>query len=187
MLDPPEIDLGQVLPGPHLVVDQGDARQRHGKDLLVAARLVLDPLSAKRRPQTSHEARFSLPYCLARVALDGCLNLASFADEKLRDPNARAFMDQVTYSLLDGTVSRTVVRASCGTFGTRERSMGRRTGEPYEWTTEAQLRAKFLDAGRAARNRTDAELEELYVAAASLYDTDDVASLVDLLARGASA
>ena len=149
------------------------------------ARLVLDPLSAKRRPQTAHEARFSLPYCLARVALDGCLNLASFADEKLRDPNARAFMDQVTYSLLDGTVSRTVVRASCGTFGTRERSMGRRTGEPYEWTTEAQLRAKFLDAGRAARG--EAELEELFDVASGLYDTDDLAPLFRLLGRESSA
>lgn len=148
-----------------------------------AARLVLDPLAAKRRPQSSHEARFSLPYCLARIALDGCLNLSSFEEDKLRDPRTHGFMDRVTYSLLDGTIARAVVQASCGPFGRRERQVGRRTGEPYEWTTEAQLRAKFFDAGRAVR--AEAELEALYAAAAGSYDSDDLAPLFDLLGRTA--
>lgn len=148
------------------------------------ARLVLDPISAKRRPQTSHEARFSLPYCLARIALDGCLNLASFEDEKLFDAKAQAFMDRVTYSLFDGTVRRAVVQVSGASVGSRERSAAPRTGEPHEWTTEAELRAKFLDAGRACRNEED--LAQLYVAASGLYETDDSATLLDLLARRVS-
>ena len=145
------------------------------------ARLVLDPLGAKRRPQTPHEARFSLPYCLARIALDGCLNLASFEEAKLQDPRGHAFMDRVTYSLLDGTVSRAIVRVSTGSLGQRERRIGRRTGEPHEWTTPAQLRAKFLDAGRAARS--EEEVAELFEVASGLYDTNDLAPLFGLLAR----
>lgn len=146
-----------------------------------AARLVLDPLPAKRRPQSSHEARFSLPYCLARIALDGCLNLASFDDGKLQDPNAHQFMDRVTYSLLDDPGSRAVVQASCGRFGVLERRVGRRTGEPYEWTSAAQLRAKFLDAGRVSRSPE--ELEGLYEVLSGLYDTDDLMPLFDLVGR----
>lgn len=149
-----------------------------------AARLVLDPLPAKRRPQTSHEARFSLPYCLARIALDGCLNLASFEDDKLADPKARAFMDRVTYSVVDGAASRAVVHVSGTSIGRRERSAGRRQGEPHEWTTEAELHAKFLDAGRASRS--EEELAQLYEAASGLFDTDELAPLLGVLRRDAA-
>ncbi|WP_372463070.1 hypothetical protein [Pseudonocardia kujensis] len=55
--------------------------------------MTLDPIEPKRRPSTSHQARLSMPYCLARIALDGVLDVASLAPEAVRDPRAAAFSD----------------------------------------------------------------------------------------------
>ena len=47
--------------------------------------LVTDPIARKRRPQTPHEARFSLPYGVAATLVHGDVGLETFHPERLKD------------------------------------------------------------------------------------------------------
>ena len=49
------------------------------------------------QPQNGLEAKFSLPYCLARACLDGRLDMDHFADKKVRDPRVQTLMKHVTH------------------------------------------------------------------------------------------
>lgn len=49
--------------------------------------LVTDPLERKRRPQTPHEARFSLPFGVASTLVHGDVGLESFRRERLGEPS----------------------------------------------------------------------------------------------------
>lgn len=48
--------------------------------------LVTEPKERKKRPQTPHEARFSLPYGVAAAIIDGDVGLDTFRLERLGDP-----------------------------------------------------------------------------------------------------
>ncbi len=50
------------------------------------ARLVLEPIAAKRAPRTPYDAKFSLPYTLAHNVLHGELGLAAFEQPAIREP-----------------------------------------------------------------------------------------------------
>src|SRR5690606_13938698 len=49
--------------------------------------LVTEPLDRKKRPQTSHEARFSLPFGVGAALVDGDVGLKTFQQDRLRDEN----------------------------------------------------------------------------------------------------
>lgn len=59
--------------------------------------LVFEPASAKREPRNAYEGRFSAPFAIARVILDGQLDVRSFAVEKLSDLRTRDIARKVTY------------------------------------------------------------------------------------------
>ncbi len=48
-------------------------------------------------PSNGLEAKFSLPYCLARACLDGKLEMDDFTDEKVRDPRVQGIMRRVIH------------------------------------------------------------------------------------------
>jgi 2-methylcitrate dehydratase PrpD len=48
--------------------------------------LVTQPVARKKAPQTPHEGRFSLYYCVAAALVDGDVTLATFRPERLKDP-----------------------------------------------------------------------------------------------------
>jgi len=151
-------------------------------------RLTLDPIEVKRRPATPHQARFSLPYCLARIALDGTLGNDAFTPEAIRDPYAARFADHVTYEVdedgvLPGTTrTRLRLRTADGTVVERElhRNRDARTG----LFGPDDLRAKFT---RNLVGRTGpAAAERGLAAAAALYDSDDTAPILAWLASDAA-
>ena len=59
--------------------------------------LVYEPAARKVEVSTPYEARFSAPYCMARALLDGRLDVASFAPDKLSDPKAAAIARKVKF------------------------------------------------------------------------------------------
>lgn len=63
--------------------------------------LVCDPMEEKRRPRSVYEARFSLPYALARVVVDGKLDLESFRPDKLTDPAVLDLAALVDYEVVE--------------------------------------------------------------------------------------
>ena len=58
-------------------------------------RLMCEPLTQRRAPATLVEAKFSLPYLVAAVALRGDLRLADFRDASLRDAQVLALAERV--------------------------------------------------------------------------------------------
>jgi 2-methylcitrate dehydratase PrpD len=62
---------------------------------------TLQPL-IHQRPATGLEGKFSLEYALAATVLDGRPGLASFSDEAVARPEARALVERVSVAAADG-------------------------------------------------------------------------------------
>jgi 2-methylcitrate dehydratase PrpD len=63
--------------------------------------LVGAPLEQKRVPRTVYEARFSLPYAVARAVVDGEVNLGSFAADRLNDANVLEVAAKVDFQIVE--------------------------------------------------------------------------------------
>jgi 2-methylcitrate dehydratase PrpD len=49
------------------------------------------------RPKNGLEAKFSIPYCLARACLDGKLGIEDFLDERVLEPRVQGLMKRVVH------------------------------------------------------------------------------------------
>lgn len=59
--------------------------------------LLCDPLESKRRPQTSIDAKFSIPFTAAAMLRRGTVTLADYTDTGRTDPETLAMADRVSY------------------------------------------------------------------------------------------
>jgi 2-methylcitrate dehydratase PrpD len=58
-----------------------------------------EPLAAKHRPKNGYAAKFSLPYLLASILVNGRAALADFTDEAVRDETLRGVAGKVYYDI----------------------------------------------------------------------------------------
>jgi 2-methylcitrate dehydratase PrpD len=56
-----------------------------------------EPLAEKRRPTTPYGAKFSLPYCIALVLVEGQAGVEGFSEAKTRDPRILEVAGKVRY------------------------------------------------------------------------------------------
>jgi 2-methylcitrate dehydratase PrpD len=56
-----------------------------------------EPLTDKRRPSTPYGAKFSLPYCIALVLVEGEAGVEGFTEAKTKDPRILAVAEKVRY------------------------------------------------------------------------------------------
>lgn len=63
--------------------------------------LILEPKVQKRKPRNAYEGRFSAPFSIARMILDGKFDVRSFTTEKLSDPRMLEIAGKVTYRARD--------------------------------------------------------------------------------------
>lgn len=61
--------------------------------------IVCEPAPAKRRPRTSYDAQFSLPFSVALALAEPEVWVDSYASERLGDPRLLALADRVSYSV----------------------------------------------------------------------------------------
>jgi 2-methylcitrate dehydratase PrpD len=59
--------------------------------------LVLEPLQDKLRPRTVYDAKFSLPYCLAALVVNGGVDVGSFTPDAIADPAVLELAGRVDY------------------------------------------------------------------------------------------
>ena len=59
--------------------------------------IVCEPVDVKRRPRTSYDAQFSLPFSVASAFIDGAVGLDTYAPSRLADPRVLALADRVTH------------------------------------------------------------------------------------------
>jgi 2-methylcitrate dehydratase PrpD len=147
------------------------------------ARLTLDPLTVKRRPSSAHQARFSLPYCLARIAIDDHLGMRSFESDALQDPIVAAFMDKVDFEVavpgVSTRVARTGLRVHTAGGEVVERFLERSRDGRQDVHGSDDLRRKFLDNVRD-HTLPDAP-EQALVAAAAMHAENDASTFLDWL------
>jgi 2-methylcitrate dehydratase PrpD len=106
-----------------------------------------EPLAAKHRPRNGYAAKFSLPYLLASVLVNGRATLADFTDEAVQDETLRSVAARVFYDV-DPTIDyprhfigHVAVRLTDGRL-LEERQDHPRGGPDFPMT-RAELTAKF--------------------------------------------
>ena len=99
------------------------------------------------------EGKFSLHYCLAVALLDGRVDLASFAPERIADPAVRALIERTTMRadarVGDGAEFPAIVRVDTDDGRSIERFVPLAQGKPERWFTPERIRGKFDDCTRA--------------------------------------
>ena len=139
----------------------------------------------KWRPTTRETADHSLPYLLAVALMDGDISVASFSEERIRDPRLPPLMDRITISENAEFTRKAPASMACRI------EVKTRRGERYVEAgsypkghaknpmSEAEVESKFrkLCAGRLAPERTEAILQAVW----GLAESTDVSDLVDLI------
>lgn len=156
-----------------------------------AASLVLEPEAAKRRPRTPYEAKFSLQYSLAHLLVHGCVDLAAYEPESLRDPDVLVLAARVVHRIerfpdADGSFPG-AVRLVLHDGRALEARLAFEPGSPENPLSVEQVEAKFrANAGLALDSDAAAALLETI---RHFDEQDDVAAALAPLrsARAAGA
>lgn len=116
------------------------------------ARLVLEPLADKWRPRTPYDAKFSLPFMVARRIVRGSVGLTAFTEESIADPEVLELAARVAAEpLRDGEsgASRFCGGATLITTDGRrfDRFLAAPPGSPATPVGREEILGKFVDNG----------------------------------------
>jgi 2-methylcitrate dehydratase PrpD len=129
-------------------------------------------------PSTGLEAKYSLEYNLAAVALDGRAGIHSYTDGSIRRPAAQALMQRVTTIPVNGPLESTVVLTL--TNGERfEASVNRSHGNPADPLSEDERIGKFHEC--AAEMASEAQRVRIVDLCERLESLDNVRQLADAI------
>jgi 2-methylcitrate dehydratase PrpD len=146
-----------------------------------------EPLAEKRRPATPYGAKFSLPYCIALVLLEGQAGVEGFSETHTRDPRILAVAAKVQY-VVDPTLPYPQrftghVRVELADGRVLEETQDAPRGGPERPLTPEELRAKFR--ANAARALPAAQVDRLLERLLGLAEAGDVAPIAAALRRAA--
>jgi 2-methylcitrate dehydratase PrpD len=105
------------------------------------------------QPQTGLEAKYSIEYDLAAIALDGCAGMSQYTDAAVRRPQAQQLMKRVTYVPVSpeaGQItleSRVVLRLTNGDEFAE--TVNQSHGTPGDPLTREELLGKFHECAQA--------------------------------------
>ena len=85
-----------------LEVDVNDIAQVHCELPQEVAWLVCEPWAEKLNPRSGHVAKFSLPYCLAALIMDGELDVTTF-DRATPDPRLHTMMSRIRFRAMENS------------------------------------------------------------------------------------
>ena len=146
-----------------------------------------EPLAEKRRPTTPYGAKFSLPYCIALVLVEGAAGVDGFSEAKTRDPGILAVAGKVGY-VLDPTLPYPRrftghVRVELVDGRVFEETQDAPRGGPERPLPLEELRAKFR--ANALRALPAAQVDLLLERLSAIEGVEDVAPVVARLRRAA--
>jgi 2-methylcitrate dehydratase PrpD len=148
--------------------------------------LVLEPLADKHRPRTEYEAKFSLPYSIASLLVRGHVDVSTYTDEAITDPDVLALAAKVRYEVKDyDTYPRAFpggVRIHTRDGRTLEAELAYQRGGPENPMTAEEVREKFRT--NAALALGEAEVQALEEAVMTLERRGDLEAF-ELLALAA--
>ena len=157
--------------------------------------LLCEPLERKRRPQTSIDGKYSIPFTSAVMMQKGNVALRDYTDAGLRDPSVLAMADRVSYrpSLKPAAAGGGSDHASRTTIVEITTSDGRRfahqpdgvPGDPRHPVDPDLLVAKFRDCVSFAAQPIEPEaIERAIDMVWHLERLDDVTQIVRTLTPG---
>ena len=136
------------------------------------------PMLPNHEPTTGLQAKYSLEYALATVALDGYGRVHQFSDDAVARPAARDLMARVTTIPVDGPPeSRVVVTRRDGER--LEETANRAHGSPADPLTQEEIVAKFDECATATS--TEGQRARIVELCGRLEDLDDVSELAEAL------
>ncbi len=146
-----------------------------------------EPIAEKRRPTTPYGAKFSLPYCIALVLIDGVAGVDGFSPARTRDPRVLAVAEKVRYAL-DPTLPYPErftghVRVELQDGRVLEEAQDAPRGGPEHPLRAEELRAKFR--ANAVRALPAAQVDGLLARLLAIDRVTDVAPIVGGLRRAA--
>jgi 2-methylcitrate dehydratase PrpD len=146
-----------------------------------------EPLPEKQRPSTAYGAKFSLPYCIALVLVDGQAGVDGFSEARIRDPRILTVAGKVRY-VLDPSLpyprrftGHVCVELADGRV--LEETQDAPRGGPEYPLAPAELEEKFRV--NAARALPAAQVGTLLERLRAIAAADDIAPLAALLRRPA--
>jgi 2-methylcitrate dehydratase PrpD len=146
-----------------------------------------EPLAEKRRPTTPYGAKFSLPYCIALVLVEGQAGVDGFSEARTQDPRILAVAGKVRY-VVDPSLPYPQrftghVRVELADGRVLEETQDAPRGSPERPLAPEELRAKFR--ANAARALPAAQVETLLDKVLAIDRTQDVTVTAAALRRAA--
>jgi 2-methylcitrate dehydratase PrpD len=146
-----------------------------------------EPLAEKRRPTTPYGAKFSLPYCIALVLVEGQAGVDGFSETHTRDPRILALAGKVRY-VVDPTLPYPQrftghVRVELTDGRVLEDTQDAPRGGPEHPLAVEELEAKFR--ANAARALPRVQVDLLADRLLGIERADDVAPAAAALRRAA--
>lgn len=151
--------------------------------------VVCAPLAAKRAPQTTQEALFSLPYTVANAAVHGHVRIEHLSGEAIHDPRVQALSQKVTVEV-DAELERafgrvigpSIVELALKDGGTSALRVDAVKGHPQNPMSFDDCAEKFWNCAQfAARPLDRLKLEQAVDTVRRLERLDDMRTLVRLL------
>ncbi len=159
------------------------------------ARLLSEPLEAKRRPQLAIDGKFSIPFTTAVMMTHGNVQLRDYTDAALKDPAVLAMADRVSWRAdPDATVpvggesalSRPTVEIKLRDGRVLSRKADGVPGDPRHPVSQEQLEAKFRDClSFAAQAVAKKNIDRAIAMIDDLEKLDDAAEIVRILSSPA--
>ncbi|WP_311923016.1 MmgE/PrpD family protein [Microbispora sp. H10836] len=156
-----------------------------------SAAIVCEPAERKTRPRTPYDAKFSLPWSVAALLLDGEVTLGTYSPESIRRPEVADLAARVRTVVTPAGVSSTVAADAPGRVLLRldggrviEGRVPGSAGGPDRPLRDSELDAKFT-ANAAGDPKDTAELARRVRGLADEPDLSTIAALADRLARPA--
>lgn len=147
---------------------------------------AIDVLEPAARAETIHQAKFSMPFVLALIALRSHASIDDFTAESLRDPAIRAFMPQVEM-VLDSAVDAAyparwigIVEVETADGRTRQARVDVPKGDPGNTLTRDEIAAKAHQLAAFRDGATPAEMDGLIARIWNLEHERDVRNLLHL-------
>jgi 2-methylcitrate dehydratase PrpD len=149
--------------------------------IVVSIPAFLMEMMPYHQPQTGLEAKYSIEYDLAVIALDGRAGMYQYSDEAVRRPEAQALMRRVRYEPLEGDLgsvrlgSRVELHLTNGQV--LEDSVSLSHGRPEDPLTEDELLGKFHEC--AAALVTEEQRDQIIDLCRRLDSLDDAGELAE--------
>jgi 2-methylcitrate dehydratase PrpD len=151
-------------------------------------KLLSEPIESKRRPQTSIDGKYSIPFTTAVMLVKGTVTLGDYTTEGLSDPAVLAMADRITYrdgdpetssgssSDYDGKPTVEVTTRDGRVLSTQADGVPGDPQHPVDW---ALLEAKFRDC--VSYSKTPIVARDVDAAIERVRNLEEVADVSDIV------